>query len=134
MEYKLPDFQEKSVISLRDVDSIYKIPALLKAQGLDEICVKRFGLNCPEADLSEWEQVVSEEANTSNEVVIGLKDKDKFNASRPSGDGQFLDYVTNPTLPALLSNTSLKIWVLLRLLKSFPKNSPILQRFVRTFV
>lgn len=37
-----------------------------------------------------------------NEVVIGLKDKDKFNASKPSGDTQFADYVTNPTLPALL--------------------------------
>jgi Domain of unknown function (DUF4331) len=34
--------------------------------------------------------------------VIGLKDKDKFNSSKPSGDGQFLDYVTNPTLPVLL--------------------------------
>jgi len=67
--------QDKAVISLRDVDSIYKIPALLKAQGLDEICVKRFGLECPEADLSEWEQVVSEEANTSNEVVIGMVGK-----------------------------------------------------------
>jgi hypothetical protein len=37
-----------------------------------------------------------------NEVVIGIRDKDRFNASRPSGDGQFADYVTNPTLPALL--------------------------------
>jgi hypothetical protein len=37
-----------------------------------------------------------------NEVVIGLKDKDKFNASKPKGDGQFIDYVTHPTLPALL--------------------------------
>jgi hypothetical protein len=37
-----------------------------------------------------------------NEVVIGLKDKDKFNASKPMGDGQFIDYVTNPTLPALV--------------------------------
>jgi hypothetical protein len=37
-----------------------------------------------------------------NEVVIGLKDKDLFNASRPADDGQFLDYVTNPTLPELL--------------------------------
>ncbi|WP_435235127.1 CTP synthase [Psychromonas sp. PT13] len=67
--------QEKAVISMRDVDSIYKIPALLKAQGLDEICVNRFGLECPEADLSEWEKVVSEEANTSNEVTIGLVGK-----------------------------------------------------------
>ncbi|WP_354623518.1 CTP synthase [Psychromonas sp. MME2] len=67
--------QEKSVISLRDVDSIYKIPALLKSQGLDQICIERFGLACPEADLSEWEQVVSEEANTSHEVVIGMVGK-----------------------------------------------------------
>ena len=37
-----------------------------------------------------------------NEVVIGLSKKDTFNASEPSGDGQFLKYVTNPTLPALL--------------------------------
>lgn len=37
-----------------------------------------------------------------NEVVIGLKDKNRFNASRPSADGQFADYVTNPTLPEIL--------------------------------
>jgi len=37
-----------------------------------------------------------------NELVIGLPDKDKFNASRPRNDGQFLTYVTNPTLPAIL--------------------------------
>jgi len=37
-----------------------------------------------------------------NEVIIGLKDKDKFNSSRPKDDAQFLSYVTHPTLPALL--------------------------------
>jgi hypothetical protein len=37
-----------------------------------------------------------------NEVVIGLKDKNKFNASEPKDDAQFADYVTNPVLPALL--------------------------------
>lgn len=37
-----------------------------------------------------------------NEVVIGLPDKDAFNASQPSGDGQFATYVTNPTLPELI--------------------------------
>ncbi|SDX49807.1 DUF4331 domain-containing protein [Marinobacter mobilis] len=37
-----------------------------------------------------------------NEVVIGLKDKDAFNASNPGDDGQFLTYVTHPTLPELL--------------------------------
>jgi len=34
--------------------------------------------------------------------VIGLRAKDRFNASRPVDDPQFLNYVTNPTLPALL--------------------------------
>ncbi len=37
-----------------------------------------------------------------NEVVIGLKDKDRFNASEPKHDAQFLTYVTHPTLPALI--------------------------------
>ena len=37
-----------------------------------------------------------------NEIVIGLPDKDKFNQSEPKDDGQFANYVTNPTLPALL--------------------------------
>jgi hypothetical protein len=49
-----------------------------------------------------WVQVSRLGMPLVNEVVIGLKDKDKFNASQPSGDGQFIDYVTNPTLPALL--------------------------------
>jgi hypothetical protein len=37
-----------------------------------------------------------------NEVVIGLKDKNRFNASQPSGDLSFATYVTNPTLPEIL--------------------------------
>ena len=37
-----------------------------------------------------------------NEVVIGLRDKDRFNSSEPKDDAQFAAYVTNPTLPELL--------------------------------
>jgi hypothetical protein len=37
-----------------------------------------------------------------NEVVIGLPDKDRFNASNPLNDAQFAKYVTNPTLPTLI--------------------------------
>ena len=37
-----------------------------------------------------------------NEIVIGLKDKNTFNSSKPGDDGQFIDYVTNPTLPTLV--------------------------------
>ena len=67
--------EEKAVISLKDVDSIYKIPALLKAQGLDELVVNRFGITAPEADLAEWEQVIFEEANPTDEIVIGMVGK-----------------------------------------------------------
>ena len=37
-----------------------------------------------------------------NEVVIGLKDKNTFNASEPVNDAQFASYVTNPTFPAIV--------------------------------
>lgn len=49
-----------------------------------------------------WVQVSRLGMPLVNEVVIGLKDKDRFNASKPADDAQFADYVTNPTLPALL--------------------------------
>ena len=66
---------EKAVISLPDMDSVYKIPALLKAQGLDKIVTDRFGLDFPEADLKEWEQVVYEEANATGLVNIAMVGK-----------------------------------------------------------
>jgi hypothetical protein len=50
-----------------------------------------------------WAQVSRLGQPLVNEVVIGLPDKDRFNASRPTNDASnFLTYVTNPTLPALL--------------------------------
>ena len=49
-----------------------------------------------------WVQVSRLGMPLVNEVVIGLPDKDRFNSSVPKDDGQFADYVTNPTLPALL--------------------------------
>ena len=50
-----------------------------------------------------WTQVSRLGMPLVNEVVIGLPDKDRFNASKPVNDAaNFLDYVTNPTLPRLL--------------------------------
>jgi hypothetical protein len=49
-----------------------------------------------------WVQVSRLGAPLVNELVIGLPDKDRFNASRPKDDAQFADYVTNPSLPVLL--------------------------------
>ncbi len=49
-----------------------------------------------------WAQVSRLGMPLVNEVVIGLKDKDRFNSSKPRDDGQFATYVTNPALPALI--------------------------------
>ena len=50
-----------------------------------------------------WTQVSRLGMPLVNELIIGLDDKDKFNASKPKNDGaNFSDYVTNPVLPALI--------------------------------
>lgn len=49
-----------------------------------------------------WVQQSRLSAPLVNEVVIGLPDKDLFNAAEPTQDGLLATYVTNPTLPALL--------------------------------
>ncbi len=77
----------------------------------------RSGLNKVDKDAGDWVQVSRLGMPLVNEVVIGLKDKDKFNASQPAGDGQFLSYVTNPTLPKLLE-------IALPLPNSAPTNYP----------
>jgi hypothetical protein len=50
-----------------------------------------------------WTQVSRLGMPLVNEVVIGLPDKNHFNGSEPRNDGQFLTYVTNPSLPVLLN-------------------------------
>ena len=49
-----------------------------------------------------WSQVSRLSMPLVNELVIGMKDKDLFNSSKPSGDAQFLTYVSNPSYPKLL--------------------------------
>ena len=67
--------EEKAVISLKDVSSIYQIPALLKSQGLDDLVCRRFYIDAPEADLTEWEQVLYQESNPTGEITIGMVGK-----------------------------------------------------------
>ncbi|MAZ65648.1 MAG: CTP synthetase [Kangiellaceae bacterium] len=66
---------EQAVISLQDVDSIYRIPAILHKQGLDELICRRFKLDCPPADLSEWEQVLYAQTNPNGEVKVAMVGK-----------------------------------------------------------
>ena len=57
----------------------------------------------PASESSDFVQVSRLGMPLVNEVVIGLKDKDLFNASHPSNDNQFLDYFSNPSLPAVIA-------------------------------
>ncbi|MDR3415554.1 MAG: DUF4331 domain-containing protein [Nevskia sp.] len=57
----------------------------------------------PEAVGGAWTQVSRLGSPLVNELVIGITDKDKFNASQPKNDAQFANYVTHPTLAVLLN-------------------------------
>ena len=67
--------EQRAVISLPDAESIYTIPSLLKAQGLDSIVTERFGLDCNEADLTEWDAVAEAKLNPKREVTIAMVGK-----------------------------------------------------------
>ena len=63
------------------------------------------GLNKVNKEGGAWTQVSRLGMPLVNEVVIGIDDKDKFNASQPKDDAaNFADYVTNPVLPALIES------------------------------
>jgi CTP synthase len=68
--------EERAVIPLLDVDSIYRIPGMLRDFGLDDFVVERFGLDCEKADLSEWEDVVQREFSPSiGQVKVAMVGK-----------------------------------------------------------
>jgi hypothetical protein len=62
----------------------------------------RASFRYPEINGGAWTQVSRLGNPLVNELVIGLRDKNLFNASKPKNDGQFADYVTNPTLPYII--------------------------------
>jgi len=62
--------EERAVIPLLDADSIYRIPGMLRDHDLDDFVVERFGIECkPEADLSDWDDVVAREFSESRGQV-----------------------------------------------------------------
>jgi CTP synthase len=67
--------EEKAVITAVDVDNIYKIPLWLHSQKLDDIIVRRFGLDAPPADLDEWKHVVHAMEFPESEVTVGMVGK-----------------------------------------------------------
>jgi CTP synthase len=66
---------EDAVISVWDVDSIYKIPQMLHDQGLDEIICNELKLAPNPADLSMWSSIVDKLEHPKHEVTIGMVGK-----------------------------------------------------------
>jgi CTP synthase len=67
--------EERAVISAVDVDCIYKIPALLHAQGLDDIVCRKLEIQAPAANLAAWEELVYALEHPRTEVNIALVGK-----------------------------------------------------------
>jgi CTP synthase len=67
--------EERAVIPLPDADTIYRIPGALNRRGLDQLIVERFALECPPADLSEWDRVIDGALNRDKEVTIAMVGK-----------------------------------------------------------
>ena len=67
--------EQRAVISAVDVDDLYKIPLMLKEQGLDDIVVDKLRLEVPSADLSKWQSVVDAKAHPEAEVDIAMVGK-----------------------------------------------------------
>ncbi len=68
--------ERADVVSLPDVNNIYRVPLLLHRQGLDERILRRFELShCPPAELQAWEEVVLAKENPTGEVKIGMVGK-----------------------------------------------------------
>jgi CTP synthase len=68
--------EERAVIPLLDADSIYRIPGMLRDFDLDDFVVERFGIECQEADLSEWDEVLEREfTESSGQVRVAMVGK-----------------------------------------------------------
>ena len=61
-----------AVISVWDVDTIYKVPMMLHEQGLDEIVCRCLDLNPKPADLSAWEKVVDRLEHPKDTVKLAM--------------------------------------------------------------
>jgi CTP synthase len=69
------NMREQSVISVWDVDTIYKIPQMIHEQGLDELICHELRISPKPADLSVWNGLVHSLENPKHEVTIGMVGK-----------------------------------------------------------
>jgi CTP synthase len=64
-----------SVVSARDVDSIYKVPLEFESEGVDGAVLAHFGIDAASADLADWTRLVDDIESASTPVRIGLVGK-----------------------------------------------------------
>jgi CTP synthase len=69
------DVPEEAVITAKDVDTIYEVPLVLKAEGLDQIILKQLGLPLTQAQTAAWEELVDRIKNPIDELVIHVVGK-----------------------------------------------------------
>lgn len=67
--------EERAVILAEDAPSIYLIPKNFHNQKLDDLICERFGLDCPPADLADWDEVCEALLNPSREVRVAMVGK-----------------------------------------------------------
>ena len=63
---------EYGVISMWDVNTIYKVPRVLHEQGLDQLICTKLQLNTKSTDLKRWDLLVNEVENPKTEVTIAM--------------------------------------------------------------
>jgi len=66
---------EEAVISARDVDNIYKVPLVFRAEGVDDLVLDHFGMDAPPPDLADWEAMVRKADASTDTVKIALVGK-----------------------------------------------------------
>ncbi len=66
---------ESGVISMWDVDTIYKVPRMLHEQGLDQLICDKLRIDAPPANLSRWDELVNLTANPQTSVNIAMVGK-----------------------------------------------------------
>ncbi len=69
------DVAERAVISVPDVDMIYRLPLLLHSAGLDDIVLEKLGLDCPPANLHEWQAVIDGKLNAKRHATVAMVGK-----------------------------------------------------------
>lgn len=65
----------EAVVSVYDVDTIYKVPRLLMEQGLDQIICDELRLDVPKANVEIWDKLVNALENPQHHVTIGMVGK-----------------------------------------------------------